>query len=173
MPSLYEISAELHSVIAKLEELDIDDITFDDTLESVRGDFDEKCIAYAMIAKTFKANADAIASAVHRMQKRELSLRMKAERLEETLKLALENAPEALFKNGKRAIHSPYFDISIRRNPPSVFIAADADLPECFMMTPPRIMPGTPDKKALREALNNGLNVPGVSLVTSTRVEIK
>ena len=59
LPSLYVISAEYQSAVAQLADLDLDEQTFADTLESLSGDLEAKAKNVAMFALELEASAKA------------------------------------------------------------------------------------------------------------------
>ena len=66
-------------------------------------------------------------------------------------------------------IRRPEFDISLRRNPPSLYIEAENDIPSEYYTTPAPVL----DKTALKEVVKNGTEIKGVCLVQTERVDIK
>jgi hypothetical protein len=108
------------------------------------------------IAK-FMANVQAEAAAYKAEEERLYKRRKTAERKAATLKWLLE---DNMKRAGMKKVQAGVFTLSIQKNPPSVWIASDKDIPTDYW----RIIPETrePDKKALLEALKSGIEIEGV-----------
>ena len=165
LPALYQISDQYLIDLEKLSELDLDDQTIADTLESIQGDMQEKCTNVAMWIRNTEALADQIKQAEEAMASRRKALERRAESIRTYLQHNMQRC-------GITKIESPWFQISIRKNPPSV-VVDDPSLIPADLMRQPEPPPPAPDKKAIKEALTNGFAVPGARLETTERVQIK
>lgn len=165
LPALYQISDQYLIDLEKLSELDLDDQTIADTLESIQGDMQEKCTNVAAFIRNTEALADQIKQAEEAMASRRKALERRAESIRTYLQHNMQRC-------GITKIESPWFQISIRKNPPSV-VVDDPSLIPADLMRQPEPPPPAPDKKAIKEALTNGFAVPGARLETTERVQIK
>lgn len=163
--TLYQLADEYREAMATLQELELDDLTIANTLESISGPLEEKATNVAMIARNLEATAEAIKEAEQKMAARRKALESRAASIKRYLLANMQ-------KCGISKIESPYFSIAIRKNPASVVIDDPNVIPAEFMRQP-EPPPPAPDKKALAEALKKGLEVPGVHLEQSERVEIR
>lgn len=161
--ALYELAADFASVAAKLAESDLDEQTIADTLESYSAEFDDKVIAIASFIRNLEATAEAIKQAEAAQAERRKSLEKKAENLR---KYVLSN----LKATGKDRVECPLFKVSVRNNAPSVSIAEGSIIPAEFIKTKTELVT---DKKALKEALEAGQELPGITLVRSNTLSIK
>lgn len=163
--SLYVLSAEYHALASKLMESDLDDQTISDTLEGASGDLEVKAVNVAMFVRNLEASAEAINEAIKGMNERKNAIEKKADSIR-----------QYLFDNMKRCeinkIESPYFALTIKNNPPSVVIDDASLLPVEFMRQPIPPLP-TPDKTAIKAALQAGKEVLGAHIEQSQRLEIK
>ena len=169
MTTLYKLSD------AKLEALQIiDDMIADgcdDTqmqeaytlLNQLDENFQEKAINVAMYARNLEADADAISEATKEMVKRSKALSAKADRLRNYLLSEMK-------RTVTKQIKCPYFVLSVRKNPMSVKIAPNAVIPE-FLLAPPK--PQEADKRAIKEAIEKGLVIDGVTLEQGESLSIK
>src|SRR5260364_273407 len=73
---------------------------------------------------------------------------------------------------GLQKVECPYFNIAIRTNPPAVQIEDVRQIPAQFMRQP-EPPPPAPDKKAIKEALEAGTDVPGARLVRNQSLRIQ
>lgn len=163
--SLYVIANEYHAIVERLMDSELDEQTIADTLESASGELEIKATNVAMFIRNIEASADQIKQAEKAMSERRKSLENKAE-----------SVKRYLFDNMKRSgitkIESPYFALTIKKNPPSVIIDDATAIPDKFMVTPPP-PPPSPDKAAIKSALQLGEVVEGAHIEQGERLEIK
>jgi hypothetical protein len=102
------------------------------------------------------------------MAARRKAIEKRAEHLREYTKACMEVA-------GVTKIECPHFALTIKKNPPSVDVWDEKQIPIRFMRTPEPPPPPVPvpDKKAIAEAIKNGEEVFGAMLVHGSRLEIK
>lgn len=165
MTALYEIVAQYRAAAAKLEDMDLDEQTLADTLESLSGDLEVKATNTAALVRNIEATAAAIKDAEAQMKARRTALENRAARIRDYL---LANMMVA----GVQKIECPYFKLAVRENPPAVDIYEPGLIPDQFMVTPDT-PPPAPDKKAIAAAMKTGQDVPGCRLTRGTRLEIR
>jgi hypothetical protein len=165
MSNLFEIAAEYRADVAKLEDLELDDQTFLDTMEAIGGDLETKAMNTAFAAKNLEATAAQIKEHAKAMVERAKALENRAERIRKYLLDGLTLAQV-------EKVDTPYFRIKIALNPPSVQIADESLIPDAYKTEPEPPKP-MPDKKLIAAALKDGFEVPGCSLVRGRRLDIK
>jgi len=165
LPALYILADEYKETESKLTDLNLDAQTISDTLESLSGDLEAKCSNVALVVRNMESLAEQIKQAEASMAARRKAIENRANHVREYLK---QNMERCNITN----IDSPWLKIAIRQNPPSVVIDAESMLPAEFWRTqePP---PPAVDRKAIKEAIQEGKEVPGAHLERSTRIEIK
>jgi len=163
MTALYQLTAQYREAADKLAELDLDEDTIRDTLESLQGDLQDKAVNVAMAIRNMESDAAAIKEAETQMAQRRKALEARAERVKQYL---LDNMTAA----GITKIECPYFRLTVRNNPPSVDVYELGIVPAQYMAPPP---PPSIDKHAIGEALKAGVDVPGCQLHRGKRLEIK
>lgn len=162
---LYEITSQykefFHGTFMK-EEISEADL---EALRNLEGEFEDKCIAIASFIKNLEAEADAVDRACIEMRKRRKILCRKIENLLSYLKSHMETM------NTHEIKKSPYFKISIKKNPCSLKVLHQESIPREYY----EIIPEDEEINwsAVRSALKDGIKVPGAALVTNTRLEIK
>jgi len=163
--TLYQLTDEYRALLDLAADPDADPESFDAALQAIEGELTEKAIAVASVARNLEAFADQIDGAVKSMQARAKSARSHAGRVRDYLLRNMEVA-----KISK--IDSPYFQVAIRRNPPSVIIDEDADIPpDLCRVIPVRV---EPDKAKIKAAIKAGEAVDGCRIEPgSNRIEIK
>lgn len=170
LPSLYTLSGqylELERMLGSDEELDEHALeAIHTTLECIAGDLQTKATNVAAYALNLDAYATAAKDAAKRLNERAKRIERRADALRAYIKTHMEGT-------GITKIEGPEFTLSIRKNPPAVEILPDAKIPAEYMREPPPAPPPAPDRKAIADALKDGVEIDGCRLVHSTRLEVK
>jgi aromatic ring-opening dioxygenase LigB subunit len=125
--SLYQLSAEYQMAFAELMEIpDLPAEVIRDTLEGLAGDLETKSINVAAYFLSLDAQAAAIKEAEAKMAARRKAIEAKSARLKDYLKQNMQ-ACEI------QKISCPEFEISLRKNPPSVIIDDESLIPLEFI----------------------------------------
>lgn len=165
MTTLYSLTAEYRAAAERLHDLDLDDQTIADTLESMQGAIEVKAQNVAFMVRNFEALADQIKAAEEAMSARRKAMEARAARIRSYL---LGN----MLACGISKIECPEFRIAVQNNPPSVVIDSEGLIPSEFMTAPEPPQPRA-NKKAIAEAIKAGREIPGAHLETSSRLVIK
>lgn len=163
--SLFVLSNEYKAAAERLGDLDLDDQTIADTLEGLAGTLEIKATNVAAFVRNLESSAEAIKAAEGEMAKRRKAIENRAARVRQYLQENMERV-------GILKIESPYFALTIRKNPPSVVIDAESQIPGEFYKLPP-VPPPALDKKAVADAIKSGREVPGAHMQAGTRLEIR
>ena len=165
--NLYEISNTYLATAQQLAELDIDEQTLTDTLESEAWPVEEKARAVSAMILNIQAEADMVKATANRLSDRAKTLQARANWLHDYLKTNMQ-------RTGITEIKA--LDGSFRAK---LYIARDASVhifdPEALPEAYTRIIPAVvaPDKASIKKALNDGIAVPGACLEFADRLEIK
>jgi hypothetical protein len=165
MTALYVLAHDYRAAAEKLADMDLDDQTISDTLESMSGDLEVKATNTAMFCRNLEASAAAIKEAEAQMAARRKAIENRAARIKDYL---LANMMVA----GVQKIECPHFKLAVRENPAAVEVYEPGLIPAQFMRQPDP-PPPSPDKTAIKEALKAGAEVPGCKLTKGVRLEIK
>ena len=165
MQSLYQLSGDYLAIANKLSDSDLPPEVINDTLESLSGELEEKCTNVALFVRNLEATAESIKAAEKQMADRRKAIENKANSIRQYLQVNMQ-------RTGITKIESPYFALTIKKNPPSVVIDDVEAIPAEFMVTPAP-PPPAPDKKAIGEKLKAGEQVPGCHLEQGERLDIK
>lgn len=163
--NLYDIATEYRQACEVLADLDLDPQTVADTLEGMSGELEVKAANVVGFTRNLEALADAIKAEEDRLAGRRKALVRRIESLTAYTLHCMQTA-------GVQRIEGPRFRISVRDNPASVDVFDAAQVPPLFVRTPPA-PPPAPDKLAIREAIKQGMEVPGCRLIQSQRLEVK
>jgi hypothetical protein len=163
--SLYAIAQEHRAMVERLMDTQDDAQTIADTIEAESYPLEVKAQNVAYAIKNLDATAAAIKSAEAEMAARRKAIEKRVEHLREYTKTCMEVA-------GVTKIECPHFALTIKKNPAAVDVFEPSLIPVEFMKQP-EPPPATPDKAAIKAALQDGKDVPGALLAQGTRLEIK
>ena len=165
MSTLYELSAERLALQHKLEVLDMDAQTIEDTLDGNSTELEAKIENYGFVIRNMESFADAIKAERDRLDKRLKVHEIRVGHIKEWLKENMERC-------GISKMECPVFSIAIQKNPPSVVIDAESLIPEKYWAQP-ETPPKRIDKASISNAIKSGEIIDGVHLESSTRLSIK
>ncbi|QWK86604.1 siphovirus Gp157 family protein (plasmid) [Levilactobacillus brevis] len=160
--NLYELEGNLLHVVelansAKPEDQQL----FADTIESLQDSIADKAIGYGKVIKQLVADKKQLAEKISHDQDRKRILSNNISRL----KLALQHGMETA---GKDKIKDIDLSIWIQNNQPSVAVTNDKLIPDEFTEVEKKL-----NKTAIKQALNDGEEVPGAKLVQTRSIRIK
>ena len=169
MTALFILSNQYLQLAETLSDLDLDAQTIADTIEA-SGISDELAIkaqGIEYVARGAEAHHSTIDAEIARLQALKARRQRTADGLRLWLKKSLEHA-------GIAKLQCPLFKITIRQNPSAVEVTDTLSLPSEYWRTPePKPPVATPDKAAIKKALQAGVDVVGARLTQSTRIEIQ
>jgi len=163
--SLYQLAAEYRHDLEKLADLDLPPETVADTLESLGGELQVKAQNVVAFMRNLESTASAIKEAEIQMAARRRAIENRAASLRAYILDAMQH-------NNIQKIECPHFAISIAKNPPSVDIFDEAQIPAIYLDIPPPPEP-KPDKKRIAQAIKAGKDIPGARLTQGVRLNIK
>lgn len=161
---LYQLAGEYREAADRLHDMDLDEQTIADTLESMSGELTEKATNVAFVIRNMEAMAIQIKEAETRMAERRKALENRAKRMKEYLQTNMERA-------GISKIESPYFVLSLRNNPESVDVIDESAIPADYLREIPAKY--EPDKALIKTAIKDGFAVPGCALKRTQSLSIK
>lgn len=165
LPTLYDLAAEYAADLEKLANLDLPEETVKDTLDSMGGELQAKAQNIAGFVKHLETLTAGIKDAERQMAEKRKRLEARIDRLKQyTL--------DTMVIHGIQKIETPYFTLSVAKNPYSVEVFDEDMIPAHFLRQPPLPMP-VPDKAAIKESIEAGEDVPGCRLNQSLRLSIK
>lgn len=165
---LYEIAADYENLMAAIENGDIPEEAIGDTLEGITSLLDEKADNIACLIKNLTAEAEAIKAEEDRLKARRTAKLKQAERLTEYLSTTLLNA-------GYTKVETARNNISFRKNPPSVVFANESAFIEWAKEHATGFLTykePTVNKTAIKTAINEGLELEGVSIESKLNLRI-
>lgn len=155
---LYEIKEQF----LRLADMELDEQTMNDTLESLQFDLEEKADNIACLIKQLEAESDAIKSEAKNLTERAKSKEAKAEKLTAYLF-------DAFKAVGAQKVETARNIITIKKNPFSVVLDDDFSVNE-YLIEKTIIQA---DKEKLKADLKDGKTIPGARLEQKERLAIK
>lgn len=162
MSSLYQLNEQFTQLKLMLENGDIDEQTYQDTISCIEVDLSEKAENYCKIIAEWQGNIETIKAEQDRLS----DLKKRHEHNIQTLKDNLQNT---MLSQEKQSISAGTYIIKIKQNPPSVNIL-DANLipKKYYIKQEPEL-----SKKMVADDLKSGLIVKGAELITKQSLQIK
>lgn len=162
---LYELVRYQHDLQLLADAGEIPPEQIADTLDALDGDIREKAIDVAAFTRNLDATAQAVREAAKAMLSRADRIEKRAESIRNYLLFQCQAA-------GVSKIESPWFTLAVRKNPPSVVIDDETQIPPEYIVQPPPPAP-RPDRDAIKRAIKSGADVPGCHLLQTERLEIR
>jgi hypothetical protein len=167
LPALYSIVSEYREQAEQLADMDLDEQTFKDSLESIQWPVEEKARAVAAVIGNMVAANDMLADFIKRKQAQLKAMQAREDHLREYLLRNMLDCEITEIKSNDGSL-----TIKVKNNPPSVIVDSLVEIPWEYMREKPP-PPAEPDKVAIKEALKAGINVPGAHLESKVSVSIK
>ena len=157
MATLYELTGQFLDIY----NMDLDDETKSDTLESIdwNSDYEEKVENYIKVIKNNEADIEARKNEIKRLTELNKADERKNERMKEVLK-------ESMDLTGHERVDTSLFKVSFRKS--EAVEVDDLLLPEAY-----KVATWKADKKRLKEDLKNGLEILGAELVERKNLSIR
>ena len=159
MSTLYELTEDYMNLLALAEDPDIDEQAFMDTLDGIEGAIEVKAEGYAKVMRQLEADAAACEAESKR-------LKNKAKTIDNNIKRMKQALQYAMVATGKTKFKTALFSFGIQKNPASVVMDETyiENIPERFLIRKdPEI-----NRKAIKEAINNGEDIGGIAHLEST-----
>jgi hypothetical protein len=160
----FELAAQYRQLAELLAERHDDEQLIADTLESISAPLDEHLENLAKMVRNIEAADNGVQKTIAGLGARHAALQRAAER---GRKLILDLMQAA----GRERATTALFSLALKKNPPSVIIDREAELPQMYFIHH-EAPPPTPDKKAIAAALKAGTPVPGARTEQGVRLEI-
>ena len=156
--NLYELSVAFQEV----QNMDLDPEVMQDTLDSIEDAIESKAENIAKLVRNLESDVAAY-------KEEEDRLKTKRQATENKVKWLKTYLEDNMKLTGKTKFKSGMFNFAIQKNPASVNITDEKAIPEEFLIQqPPKV-----DKTSLKEALKNGIEVPGAELKQTEGLRIR
>lgn len=162
--SLYQLVAELENVIngGMVIDEETGEVLFDSTnLDELQTAFEDKLENCGIYIKNLDSEANAISQEIHSLTKRKKVLENKAQRMRDYVLQCMEQAERTKFDTAKVAIS--------QRKSSYVAVNDEVQIPEDYK----EIIETTKvDKRHLKDALKQGLEIPGAELKERINLQV-
>lgn len=157
MATLYELTG----IYQQIYDMDMDDETKLDTLESIdwAEDYENKVENYIKVMKNLDADIEARKNEIDRLKKLNDADKSKKERMKSDLATSME-------LTGHEKVDTTLFKVSFRKS--EAVEVDDLLLPEAY-----KVATWKADKERLKEDLKNGLEILGAELVERKNLNIR
>ena len=161
--SLYHIQQEYQLVLSELDELD-GEVTpeLEQRLMIAEHEMQEKSSNYALVIHDYTSRIDAIDAQIERLEKLKSSYKSKSEVLKSNIK-------NAMLHFGIDKIEHDLVKLSFRKSE-SVEVENQDLIPKEFIKEK---ISYSPDKTAIKEAIENGMEVPGAEIVENQSLYVR
>lgn len=152
MSTLYELTEQYTELLNAIET--DDPKLLEDTIAStgINEDLNKKFEGYGQVINQAKADMNEVFEEIKRLQTKKRTYDNNIKRLKQAL-------IDSLAAVGKDRIKTPLFSFSIK-NTRAVDVTSVEDLPVDYLVP----QPSKPDKKAIKEAIESGQDVPGATI---------
>ncbi len=163
--NLYKLANDFTEQATNLADLDLDEQTIADTLESLVFPVEVKATNVAAFILNLEADVTAIKQAEDKIVARRKSIEKRAANLREYLKSNMERCGISEITASDKT-----FSLKIRQNPESVKIEDESLIPPDYIV---ETVTTSINKTLVKKAIKDGFEVAGCRLERGTRLEIK
>ncbi|WP_167957938.1 siphovirus Gp157 family protein [Anaerosporobacter faecicola] len=118
MATLYDLTGEVLQLYQMMQDGDIEEDVFKDTLESVEGDIEFKCDSYCKVINSINSESDSLQKEIDRLKARQTSLDNNVKRMKSALQTMLEVTE-------KQKVKTPLFTVSLRKTPAKLVVTGE------------------------------------------------
>lgn len=154
---LYEITEAYNNVI----DLDLDEEELRKYLDLVNDEFEDKAENIAKILQSLKAEAEAYKNEAERLNTQSKSIENKIKNLKDYLEVSM-------IRTDKRKFKTNLFNFNIQKNPASLKVTSEEDIPEEFFKVEKRL-----DRASLKKAIKDGQEIVGAELIQTESLRIR
>jgi hypothetical protein len=162
MNNLFQITAKARELSLALESGELTE-ELENELVINQTELQEKAINYGYVVRSLESDVSIIDEEIKRLTALKKAKTGAIDRIKESVL-------NAMLIYGIEKVTSPTLNLSVRNNPESVDIPMTELLDEKFLVTKTTV---TPDKVAIKKAIQNGENVEGATLVRTQSLLIK
>lgn len=162
MSTLYEITQNMKQLNNYLDNEDLDEETYNNTLSIIKTELSNKSTSLIHVIKNIESDEIAIENEIKRLKAIKDRKRKNLESLKEYIKTCMEQM-------NLTKIETPLGNFSLRKSE-SVNIINPVKIPAQYLNT---VVEYKPDKVKIKEDIKNGIEVEGAEIVTNNNLNIK
>lgn len=160
MSTLYELTSDYTALLEMAE--DADEQALKDTLEGIEGAIEDKADGYAKVLLELGKDSAGLDAEIQRLQAKKTAIANAANRIRTNLQ-------DAMIATGKTKFKTSLFSFGIQKNPPSVVIDDDQEVPIDYLV----VQDPKPDKKRILAELKAGKELPFARLKQTESLRIR
>lgn len=160
---LYELTQNYSNLLDLLENPDIPKEVLEESLNKLSGDIENKAENIAKLIKSLEVDVEAL-------RREEIRLATKRRVLETRITSVKSYLQASMLSVDKKKIKGKLFTLNIQSNPVSTVIDNLDILPEIYKEKAEEIKP---NKKKIKEDIENGVEIPGARLVKTEGLRIR
>ena len=151
MSSMYELTAEWQQLFEMMDDPDIEEDVFWDTMEAIEGEIEVKADGYAKVIAEMNGKADGLKAEIDRLSARKKAIDNHVKRMKENLQKAMEFTGKVKFK-------TDLFSFNVQNNPASLVLEFDEKDQEMVQRLPEkyRTVKYEVNKAAIKEDIKAG-----------------
>ncbi|HEO6300420.1 TPA: siphovirus Gp157 family protein [Streptococcus agalactiae] len=155
---------ELEGIYSQLQNMDLDEETFKDTLDSIdfQSDLENNIEYFVKMLKNVQADAEMYKAEKEAFYKKQKQAEAKVEKYKGTIRLAMELSQ-------KKKIDAGIFKVSLRKSK-KVEILDETKIPLDYMQEKTEYKPM---KSEISKALKAGIDISGVELIETESLQVK
>lgn len=146
--TLYNLTEQYQQLLEMAQDPDVDPIVFQDTLEAMDGEIEEKAESYGCVIRELEGRAALLDNEMGRLYERLTTAKNSIKRMKDTLQFAMDGM-------GKTKIKTEHFSFSVAQNggKQPMYVSDKIDeIPEEYLTHPDPV----PNKEKIRQALEDG-----------------
>lgn len=161
---LYDLKEAFYNVEMLINNAETDDelLWFKEAMLEVEASIEEKVESYVFVIKNMEADEQALKQEEARLKAKRQTMARRKDNLKGMLKQFME-------ETGNKSYKFPHSTVSIRNNPPSLYVVDEAKIPADYFIQPAPLL----DKVALKNAIKDGEMVEGAKLVQNQSLQIR
>lgn len=163
---LYKLSEEAQAALSNMKAMldndEIDQESYNDTMEALTGALEDKVVNVGLHIKNLRSDAEALKTAKAEMDKRLKSVQSNIDFYEAYLFKHMQ-------ANSIEKAGNEYIDLRVKNLPDMVNITDEESILTDFRLPQPPIKLGAPDKRAILKALKENIEINGVELITDRK----
>lgn len=158
MSTLYELTTDFMTLLEMAEDPDTDPVAFEDTMEALGLEIEDKADGYAKVIRQLEGNIAACKAEIQR-------IKTAASTMENNIKRMKENLQDTMEVTGKRKFKTPLFSFNIQKNPPSLVL----DEVDTTRIPADYLIPQEPkiDTAKLKNDIKSGKDLDGIAHLES------
>lgn len=123
--TLYELTGDVLALYKMMQDGEIEEDVFTDTLEAVEGEIEYKCDSYCKVINSLNGDSESLQKEIDRLKARQTSIDNNVKKMKSAIQTMLEVTSNTKVKTN-------LFTVSLRKNPPKLVVTGE--VPEEYLI---------------------------------------